>query len=75
MHLICLVLLVSSSPQQEPHHLQVTLVAGQRQGRLLELGGVGVDVGTTLEQELGNTWEEGREAALSVCYIRTTETS
>ena len=32
-----LVLLIRPRLQQEPHHLEVALVAGQGQGRLLEL--------------------------------------
>ena len=40
--------LISSSLQQEPHHLQVTLVACQGECRLLELIAVSVDTGSKL---------------------------
>ena len=46
----CQLFLVSSGLQQEPHHLQVTFVAGQGQGGLLELVAVGVDAGPELEK-------------------------
>ena len=45
-----LVLLICSRFQQEPHHLEVALVAGQGQGGLLELVAVGVDAGPELEK-------------------------
>ena len=47
----CQLFLVSSGLQQEPHHLQVTFVAGQGQGGLLELVAVGVDAGSELEKD------------------------
>ena len=47
----CQLFLVSSGLQQEPHHLQVTLVAGEGQGGLLKLVAVGVDPGSELEED------------------------
>ena len=44
--------LVSPGLQQEPHHLEVSFVAGKSQGRLLELVAVGVDSGAELEENL-----------------------
>ena len=52
VHLVRLVLLVGAGLQQEAHHLQVALVARQRQRRLLELVRVGVDASAVLEQGL-----------------------
>ena len=49
-----LVLLIRPRLQQEPHHLEVALVAGQGQGGLLELVAVGVDPGAELEQDSGH---------------------
>ena len=45
-----LVLLIRPRLQQEPHHLEVALVAGQGQGGLLELVAVGVDAGSELKE-------------------------
>ena len=44
--------LVGARLQEEPDHLQVSLVACQGEGGLLELIGVGVDAGAGLEQDL-----------------------
>ena len=52
MHLVRLVLLVGAGLQQEAHHLQVALVARQRQRRLLELVRVGVDAGAVVQEDL-----------------------
>ena len=52
MHLVGLVLLVGAGLEQEPHHLQMTLVAGQSEGGLLELVGVGVDPGAVAQEDL-----------------------
>lgn len=49
MHLVRLVLLVRTGRQQEAHHVQVALVARQRERRLLELVGVGVDASAMLQ--------------------------
>ena len=46
----CQLFLVSSGLQQEPHHLEVTFVAGQGEGGLLELVAVGVDAGSELQK-------------------------
>lgn len=59
VHFIRLVLLVSPGIQQELDHLQVTLVAGQCQGRLLELVAVGVDACTLLKQDLEGETKSG----------------
>ena len=52
VHLVRLVLLISTGLQQETHHLQVALVAGQGQGGLLELVRVGVDTGAEAQKDL-----------------------
>ena len=54
VHLICLVFLVGAGFQQEANHLQVTLVAGQRQRRLLKLVRVRVDSGSVAQQDFSD---------------------
>ena len=52
MHLVGLVLLVGAGLEQEAHHLQMALVAGQGESRLLELVRVGVDTGAVAQEDL-----------------------
>ena len=52
MHLVGLMLLVGAGLEKEAHHLQMTLVAGQGEGGLLELVGVGVDSSAVAKEDL-----------------------
>ena len=49
-------ILALTSAKQELDHLKVSFVAGKGQGTLLELIGVGVDVCTILQEQLGHTY-------------------
>ena len=52
MHLVGLVLLVSAGLEQEAHHLQMALVAGQGEGGFLELVRVGINPGAVAQKDL-----------------------
>ena len=52
MHLVGFVLLVGAGLEQEAHHLQMALVAGEGEGGLLELVRVGVDSRAVAQKDL-----------------------
>ena len=52
VHLVRFVLLVGTGLEQEAHHLQMALVAGEGEGGLLELVRVGVDSRAVAQKDL-----------------------
>lgn len=68
--------------EEKLDHLQVTFVAGKSEGTLLELIGVGVDVSTIVQQQLGHTYKGNPlittspiNCTLTLCRTSSTLTS
>ena len=59
----CQLFLVSSGLEKEPHHLQVSLVAGEGESGLLELVAVGVDSCSELEKNPVDSFSQ-------ICEVR-----